>query len=83
MQDTLMVIQLALCTPSQKRNVSLFHLSTMADADTATFCMEITSYHNIFSMLYCLRLKSVALNVTHIFLEYLLLPPVLHRQLLL
>jgi hypothetical protein len=64
-QDIRTVIQLALHTLSQKHNISLFHLSTMTDS--AAFCRErTTSYHNIFSMLCCLRLESVALNVIHI-----------------
>lgn len=54
-----------LCTPSQKPNISLFHLPTVADL--APFCTE-TSHHNRFSMPCWLRPMSAVLNIVHDFL---------------
>jgi hypothetical protein len=70
----------ALRTPSQKRNVSVFHLPTVADS--AAFSAETTtSHHDRFSMQCWMSPQSVVLIVAH-FLLGLLLPPALHRQLL-
>jgi hypothetical protein len=71
----------ALLSVSQKREVSVFHLPTMADS--AAFCTEAkTSHHDRLSM-QCRSIPHyVMLNVAHFFLHFLLLPPTLHRQIL-
>jgi hypothetical protein len=71
----------AFCTPSQKRNLSLLRLATVADS--AAFCTETTEgHHDRFSLQCWMRPQSVVLNVAYISLGFLLLPPVLDWQLI-
>jgi hypothetical protein len=62
--------------------VAMKNFLTMSDS--AAFCMEtITSHHDRLSTQRWLRHQSAVLNVTHFFLDFCLLPSVLHWQFLL
>jgi hypothetical protein len=56
---------IAFSTPSQKRDVSLFHLTAMADS--AAFCTETTANHDTLSTQSWFRLASAVLIVAHFF----------------
>jgi hypothetical protein len=68
---------LARYTPSQKRNVSLFHLLTVADS--VTVCTGKRSHHHSIFMHCWLRPEPFVLNVAQLFIHFLLLSPVLHN----
>lgn len=65
--------------PSQKRDVSLFHLMA---TDSVAFYRETTSHHDRSSMQCWLTHQSLVPNVAQLLLDFLLLPPVLHWQIL-
>jgi hypothetical protein len=64
---------------SQKRNILLFCLPIMADS--AEYCMEtVTNHYGRYSMQCWLSPQSAVLNVSHFFLDFLLLSPMLHHN---
>lgn len=69
----------ALRSPLQKGNVSLFHLPTIDDC--CILCIDNKSSRQIIQAL-LVETRSDMLNVAHFFLDFLLLSPILHRGLL-